>query len=656
MPARLHLDRRDALALLSLIATAVVLAWPILRGGYLTYIDNPVHLAEIYELASGGNGWSELGFGGLPVGTLHSPLFFPFLAALVRAHVPLGPVYSAFVVAGLIGPSVALYVFGRRRVSPAAAFVVSYLFLVQPSMVWGIGSPLAGMWTNGLASAFLVVLFDLLVRPKLSPAEHLAASLLLTLAVLTHLFVLPIFALMAVITTVMHRRAKTMDRAELLRRAAGWAVAALASAKYWLTMMWVSEVSAAPHPAFRPLDILVRLFLPCEPLYLLDVRVAEGIRYDLFLTDALPSIVIAVLGVMGFVRARRAKSEDRFGEASFWLASAVLVSLLIHRLVPLGFLGPVSWRLIDWIRLGLSIAALDALSSPAAERAGARAFVFLLGLAPALAVWWGLPLRRDHPESLRGEVAEVEELWGWLKENASDDWGRLYLEDAFGWAWRDGGLAQSHFLVLTKHHVGMPQLGVYYGVVPYRLRWTLSEFNSLFSTRDPSKEWILEAMAKTNAGALVTSNADMARLIEGTEAFDVLHRTSHYTVFRLRDAQDDPISELSPSNHVSNVDERPGDIRLTVRADFPRARILAKVAFHPFWRLEGAAGAWLRESPEGFLVVDDIPQGESRLHMWYQPSPVPGMLTSLGCLLQSAWALGLVAPALRRRQAKVAAA
>jgi hypothetical protein len=654
MPGQLRLDRRDAFALVSLIATAVVLAWPILTGGYFTYIDNPVHLAEIYELAKGGNGWSELGFAGLPVTTLHSPVFFPFLAALVRAGMPLAPAYVAFVLAGLVAPSVAFYLVARRRVAPAPAFVLAYLLLVQPSVVWGIGSPLAGMWTHGLASALLVLLFDLLARPKLSSVEHLVASLLLTLAVLTHLFVLPIVALMAAITTGMHLRRATMDRPELYRRAVGWAIAAVASAKYWLTVMWVSDVNAAPHPAFRLVDIAVRLFLPCEPLYLLDERAAEGIRYDLFLTDALPALVIVTLGVLGFMRRKR--TGDRFGEAGFWLAVAVLACLFVHRYVPLRFLGPVSWRLIDWARIGFAVAALDVLSSPAVERLGVRALTGALALAPVLAVWWGLPLRRDHPEALGADVREVQELWGWLGTHSSEDWGRLYLEDAFGWAWRDGGLAQSHLLVLTKHHVGMPQLGVYYGVVPYKLRWTLSEFNSLFSTRNPSKEWILEAMGKTNAGALVTSNADMARLIEETDAFDVLHRTAHYTVFRLRDAEDAPIAELSPSNHVSDVDERPGEIRLTVRADYGRARILAKVAFHPFWHLEGAAGAWLRESPEGFLVIDDIPRGESKLHLWYEPSRVPGLVTALGCLLQSAWAFFLAVPALRRRRTKVAAA
>lgn len=644
-----RLGRGDALALVSLVLTATVIAWPIFRGGYLTYIDNPVHLAEIYELArTDGNGWSELGFAGLPVATLHSPIFYPMLAYFSRIGVPLEPVYTAFLFAGVISPSIAFYLVARRRISAIAAFILSYLLLVQPSMVWGIGSPFAGMWTHGIATALLIPLFDLLARPKLTSRQHLAASLLLATAVLTHLFVLPLVAFMAAITTVMHRRTGAMTLRELKLRIAGFFVAALASAKYWLTMMWVAEVSAAPHPAFRLADIVTRLVLPCEPLYLLDARIPEGIRYDLFLTDVLPSLIPVALGILGFARWR--KSEDRLGEAGFYLSMAILGSLLVHRYVPLGFLGPVSWRLIDWARLGLMFAAMGPLSSPWVERLGQRGFVAAALLAPALGVWWGLPLRRDNPESLHDEVRQVESLWTWLAANARKDWGRIYLEDAFGWQWNKGGLAQSHLLVLTRHHVGLPQLGAYYGVVPYKLRWTLSEFNSLFSTRDPGKEWVLEAMGKTNVGAVVTSNSDMAQLIEGTGAFDMLYRTFDYTVFRLRNAEDRIVSELAPSNHVSDVEARVGDVRLKLRSEFSRSRILVKVAWHPFWRMEGATGAWLRESPEGFLVVDDLPEGESTLHLWYEPSIVPGAITRVGWSLESIWALALALSVKGRRR------
>jgi hypothetical protein len=647
-PARL--GRRDALALLSLFATAVVVAWPILSGGYLTYIDNPCHLAEISELARPDfNGWSEIGFAGLPVGTLHSPLFYPLLAALTRAGIPLGATYRVGLLMGVLAPSAALYLVARRRAGILPALVVAYLVLVQPSTVWGIGSPLAGMWTSGIATGLVVLLLDLLARPVLSARQHLSASLLLAVAVLTHLFVLPLIAIIAVVTTAMHHRARALTATDLRWRIAAWVVAAIASAKYWFTMMWVSEVSAAPHPAFRLQDIVTRLFLPCEPLYLLDARIAEGIRYDLHLTDTLPSVLVVVLGVVAFIRRRHA--EDRLCAAAFYVGVIILGCLVIHRYHSLTFLGPVSWRLIDSARLAFAIAAVDAFSVPWVERLGQRTLAGAAVAAPLLGVWWSLPLRHDNPPSVAEEVRQVEDLWKWLATNAKQDWGRLYLQDAFGWDWNAGGLAQSHFLVLTKQHVGLPQLGAYYGVVPYKLRWTLSEFNSLFSTRNPSEEWLLEAMGKVNAGAIVTSDFDMAELIEATGAFERLHRSAHYTVFRLKDAENAPISPLAPSNHVSDLLVRTGDIRFKLRTEYSRSRVLAKVAYHPFWRLEGPEGSWLRESPEGFLVIDDLPEGESELHVWYEPSRAPGAISSFGWLLESAWALALGIAARRRTRA-----
>ena len=116
------------------------------------------------------------------------------------------------------------------------------------------------------------------------------------------------------------------------------------------------------------------------------------------------------------------------------------------------------------------------------------------------------------------------------------------------------------------------------------------------------------------------------------------------------------ISELTPSNHVSDVDAQVGDIRLKIRAEYSRSRILAKVAWHPFWRIEGPPGAWLRESPEGFLVVDDIPEGEWTLHMWYEPSKLPGYITAFGWLLEAGWALALALSVASRRRVVRAAA
>jgi hypothetical protein len=641
-----------------LLGTAVSIALPILRIGYLTYIDNAVHLAEVYDLARGtGNGWSELAFAGFPLTTLHSPIWYPLLARLTRAGAPLEPIYAGLLMLGFAAPALALYAVARRRTSPMRAGVLAYLVLVQPSMIWGIGSPLGGMWTNALASAALVLLADLLSRPALTAGQHWAASALLAFAVLTHLFVLPLAAMLAAITTALHLRAGSITRGELLRRIAGWALAGLASAQYWLTLLWVGNQSAAPHQAFHPLDVLVRLLLPADPMLLLNHIPAEAIRWDLHLTDAVPMLLVVGLGVVG--AARRTVREDPLVRVGFSLGLVVLGSLLVDHYFPLGFLGPVSWRLIEWVRIGAAFAAIAAVTDLRVgrlARLGHAGAVAAALAATASGLWWGLPLRRDCPASLAQDVERANALFAWLEQNASPDWGRLYLQDTFGRRWREAGLAHSHLLALASHHVGLPQIGTYYGVVPYKLRWTLSEFDTLFTTWEPTRDWVVEALGKTNSGVIVASNRETSDFLAKTGEFDDLYSVSRYTVWRLRGASNHPVAELGPTNHVGPVELQPGELRFDLRTEYPAARVLAKTAWHPWWHLEGIPGAWLRESPEGFLVIDDIPSGEFHVRLWYEPSPLPRRLTLAGWSILLGLGLTLGQRALRARTAPAARA
>ncbi len=650
MSGAARLGRGDALAVLSLLGTTLLIAEPILRGGYLTYIDNAVHLAEIRELARGtGHGWSDMAFCGFPLGTLHSPLWYPALAALARHGLPLDGVYAALLVVSFMAPSTALYFVARRRIGAFRAAGLGYLLMVQSHWVWGIGSPLGGMWTYGLAATGLVVLADLWARPSLTRVEHCLAAVLLALVALTHSFAWPAAALLAWVTTVLHRRRGTFPRDELRRRMIGWAVAALASAEYWLTFLLSADAGAAPQQRLGPLELAARLLLPADAMYLSDGLIADSIRWDLLLTDAAPMFALVGLGVYGFVRARR--SNDLLHASGGWLATIFFACLLVHRYVPLRFLGPVSWRMLVWVDLGLALSAVAALEAPAFERFArpdARTAVVAAAIACALGRWWGVPLTQDLPDSIGADLADVRRLWSWLERNAHASWGRIYLHDTFGSPWREGGLSHSHVLVLTNEHVPVPVLGTYYGVVPYRLRWTLSEFDSLYTTRRPTKEWLFEAMEKTNAGVLVISGRSMKEHVRQIDGLELLYEVSRYSVWRRKDAEDEPIAALSPANHVSNVVNRVGEIRFDLRTEYHRTRVLAKTAFHSFWQLDGVPGGWLRESPEGFLVVDNVPRGTFHVRLWFEPSRVPAVLGRLGWAALSVWALGLLLPALRR--------
>ncbi len=110
------------MAVLFLVLAALVLSWPILAGGYLTYADNAAHIAEIYSLAfENGGGWSDIAFCGFPIGMLHSPLWYGAVAGLVRAGVPAGFLYALALFIGFVAPPLALYFVARRSLRPLTA-------------------------------------------------------------------------------------------------------------------------------------------------------------------------------------------------------------------------------------------------------------------------------------------------------------------------------------------------------------------------------------------------------------------------------------------------------------------------------------------------------------------------------------------------------
>jgi hypothetical protein len=494
------------------------------------------------------------------------------------------------------------------------------------------------MWTNALASAALAFLVELYSRPALSTKEHVAASALLAFAVLTHLFVLPVLLFLFALTTAIHHGDETLTKREATLRASGIAVAALLSARYWLTFVLATNSKRIPHQALHPLHVAARIFLPADPIYLGDNRLEEALRGDLHYIDAIPIFLLIGLGAWGALKHRK----DPLVRTGAGLAVIIVAFLLVDRYRPVKWLGPVSWRLIESARMGLALAAIHALEALPLERISRTLSAATSAAAVALGFYWGAPLRHDSPESTKDELVEVGALWTWLEKNARPEWGRIYLQDTFGWEWLRGGLAQSHALVLTAEHTHLPQLGTYYGIVPYALTWTLSEFDGFYKQRLPPPEWVLAATEKTNVAAVVSSSRSVFESMRNTDAFDVLYQSEHYAVWLRRNAVNEWVNPLAPANHVGNVDFHSGEIAFDVTADYDRSRLLVKTMWHKFWHLEGVPGGRTRESPEGFLVVEGLPKGSSHVRLTWQPSPLPALVSALGLAVFGAWAFVLL--------------
>ena len=224
------------LGLLVIVVCGLVLAWPIVTGGWMTYLDNPAHLAEIHSLAfDGGNGWSDLAWLGFPLGRLHSPFWYGGFSALVRAGLALGPTYAVLVVFGFLTPPVVMFLLARQRTGTLFALLLAWLLMVQKTSLVGYGSPLGGMWTFYISCGAYLGLLWLFARRENRVGDLFWIAGLYGFLGITHLFTI----VPAVILFLVHAVGNWKgNRRFLLAQAVAAGVGALASASYWAPMIF----------------------------------------------------------------------------------------------------------------------------------------------------------------------------------------------------------------------------------------------------------------------------------------------------------------------------------------------------------------------------------------------------------------------------------
>lgn len=651
----------DFAAVSVILVAALIVSWPILRGGYVTYADNAAHLAEIHSLATEkGSGWSDIAFCGFPVGTLHSPLWYGALAALVRLGIPAGALYALVLFIGFIAPSFAIYYVGRRYLRPLSAALIAYVFLIQRPAIVGLGSPLAGMWTYFLAVALFILLVDRLSRGFERRRDLVELAGLTGLIAITHLFPLVPVIVLVVVHLARAVMKKSPARSLALQTAAA-ALGLIAAAAYWLPMALASETTTFTPQNLTPAMGLARLVFPTDIVALVS---GEGPAFTWsVLAGALPMWALIAAGMSGLFMWKRRKCEV----ALYAAGASVIIAVLVIFLAPATnarVFGPVSWRLLDFARAGFALGAIPLMmlvearvfrsrKAPSSPRAGGvlpatrsvpAPVAAALGLAGlALAFGWGAPLRAETPRLDSREMADVRGLWRWLDENHEDDWGRVYLQDTFMTPPESAELSESHVLSLTARESGVRQLGPYYGVVPYKTRgWTMGQVGLLYGMRVRGAEDIDEIRRRlrlSNATHLVTADPVLGMQIEQAPGFRLLERIGRFSVFEAEGIASEWAAPLQNDAAVVVREYRPGFVAFSVERNARGARVLVKASYHPFWKLDGPKGARLVEGPSGLIQVLDVPPGDHEITLDYHEPRWPAWVSIAGWLLIGAFAL-----------------
>jgi hypothetical protein len=436
---------------------------------------------------------------------------------------------------------------------------------------------------------------------------------LLALIALTHHFALAAAVLVFLIATATQIVARRMTGRSLRRALVTVVLAAAASCVYWVPVLLTSEHHLVEHYPLSVRHFLARLLLPTDLVGLLTAG-GTWLRTDLFLTGALPMFLLIAGGLVAVIK-HRGLPKDQLARVGFWLAIIFTGLILAAHWLSAPILGPVPWRFVYVIRVGMAL-VWPALLVPRRSVEG-HPRVLPKGLAIALMLfmvlsgfWWGTPPRQLHGQALRSEMADVEAAWDWLKNHRSGDWGRVYLQDTFCSMSREAGLYHSHVLALTAHHTGCPQVGTYYGMVPYPTNQRLkSEFGLLFGRGNLSVFELCDFMLRANAGVLLTSQVETARQLVSKGVFTSLFAAGRFAVLRRVAYTSSWADPLTDDVRVGSSYRTPGDMGFRIDSRGQDTRVLLKMAWHPWWRVEGSETMILEPEDDGLMVLSSIPRG-----------------------------------------------
>ena len=595
-----------------LLILSALAGWPVLSGNGLWYLDNPAHLAETLERAQPGwQGWSDLAFCGFPLGQWHSPLAYGALAGAVRWGAPLVPAYVAALWAAFVFPPLALFFGARSRLGAPRATLLAAILLLQPPALVGIESAWGGMWTYYLAAGALLVLMQRWSSDRGSLAGDAAW---IGGIGLIHLFVFAMLPLLAVLRMLFSFRAKTTGRIF-----GACALGALAAAAFWLPAGWAQTAASWTPQNVSAGRLLWALAVPSN----LQVLTSAAQIYwrEALQPGLLPMLALIGLGIAGGVRRITAtgSASHRFGLA---FALALLVVLLLLPLLPAGLdriCGPVSWRLLYLVRLGLAWSAVGALApanaiptsiNPATGR-WALARLLILALAWILAA----PLRHAVRDPGQETRHEVQELWAAIRATSKpNDTGRIYLQDTYQNPASPDGLARnSHILAFTAAATGARQVGAYYGMAPQpTATWTSGEFGRLcgVAPKDPEAiATVVERLRLAHCSRLVTASPYWTGMLEQQPGFAKQYESDGFTLFRLE----------SPGDPARATPAPPGEAIVVLTTTHSEDLPLLAQSWHPDWKLVAPGGARLVPDESGLCRVENLFPGDHTLHLRYQP-------------------------------------
>lgn len=511
---------RSALHLLLLSVGALLISYPILTDGYFTYLDNPVHLAEIYSLSESDNGWSQIAFDGFPLRDVHSPLWYGIIVGLVRFDINAEFLYKLFLFIGYISPSLALYAAFRDR---QIGFFLATLYLFLHFVISGNTAPLGGMFTFGLSVAFYILAIYCLDKIFKSDKNYYLLALCIGLIGLTHLFTFVAIGLhigVSLLVTIIFNK---LSFARVIKVAISSLVGVLISLFYIVPALGHSPMDNPLRSVWSMGRIFQHYFTQ------LGIALVGWSDVSMALSAAiisLPAFLTVVLALLAAIRRERLSLPTIRYIFSILL---IIVLLVVDNVISLSFLGPLPWRYFYFVFIFLFFIIKDLDLRLSKKFLGIIYLIFSFNL-----VIHRLYLNEIVPRRDSTEIAEVREVWRELRELSPS--AKVYLQDTFLTPPLDRKLVLSHIMVLTSHETKVHQLGPYYGLLHFdNVKQTSSEMNQLFGKAGKSTEfldYVSVSMSTFACDYLLLSNPEYSSLFTADSRYEVVSSIGRFTLYK----------------------------------------------------------------------------------------------------------------------------
>lgn len=644
-------------SILILVVTGVLLVYPIFKEGYLVAQDNPPHLAEAYflieELIPQGKlfGWSNIESAGFPIFIFNYPVGV-WIVAILHLLLKLSVVtaYKLMVIISYIVPAIILYLILKRLVDSRIALAVAILLLFQFDF---ISFTFSGLWGQYLGLVFGLSYIYVLTKKELKIRDSMILGILVSLSFLSHPFTV-VFLLYFTLAFVSLKLFKNGGGKLFGILLIGWIIGlSFLPWKYYLASSALLETRGE----FTSENLSTLTFKSIGYLFLPHMR-AEEIKTrigwesgEINLVNVVKNLnnvvslgalniaelifsLSATIGLIYFLLKQRNFEVSLFFVIlliSIAIASGILKFSGINQLPIIGGLLQFP-RYFVYARIALAVFVAYGISliarSGFAKNLNDKIFhgnILIAGLIGYLILLASFSQIQDFLNlKTSGEangMVEVNNVWTWIKENATGKGTRVLYQNTFG-NFETKDLRNSHIFALSTKTTNVESLGTWQGGFPLissKLYTGGGQFLGS-NAQNISAPELVDFMKVFNAIYVVASENNLKNKLGNSDLFKKEVNYGAVSIYSVVGYSPTLLRINGQDVDVEIMESKIEGKTFRLELDSP-SKIMIKISYHPYWKVfaNRKEVKYVRNS-FGLIEFDIAETGEIILELMYNDS------------------------------------